>query len=85
MKQMTQQQALAVLTDELNHSRQHLNEKGKHPDFYKEYGEYVNALEVAIDDIKKIEQIKKFFITHNPMNSLELMCIHDIISGENQE
>ena len=74
MKQMTQQQALAVLTHELDVSRQHLDQS-----------DYVNALAVAIDDIKKIEQIKKFFITHNPMNSLELMCIHDIISGENQE
>ena len=44
--------ARTVLTEELNHTRQHLEQKGKSPEFYQELGEYCEALEVAINAIK---------------------------------
>ena len=45
----------------------------------------VEALKIGIDSIKKIESIKRFCEKHKHLDSLELMCIMDIINGEDQE
>ena len=45
----------------------------------------VEALKIGIESIKKVESIKRFCEKHKHLDSLELMCIMDIINGENQE
>ena len=45
----------------------------------------VEALKIGIESIKKVESIKRFCEKHKHLDSLELMCIMDIINGEDQE
>ena len=47
--------------------------------------EYGQALDLAIKALEIVESIKSFIRKHNALDSLELMCIKDIINGENEE
>ena len=49
---MTAKKAIKILSEEFEHTRLHLQEKGKAPEFYKELGEYCDALWYAICCIK---------------------------------
>ena len=50
---MTPQKAIKILSEELHHSCFHLNESGKAPQFYKEMGDYCEALLYAIRCIQR--------------------------------
>lgn len=52
---MTIHRAVEVLQDELMHTRQHLQFKGKADVYYKELGEFANALEIAISALQRQE------------------------------
>lgn len=52
---MTIHRAIEVLQDELKHTRQHLQFRGKADAYYKELGEFANALEIAILALQKQE------------------------------
>ena len=41
-----------------------------------------DAIDEAIKAIKTVEKIKAYIKKHNALDSLELMCIKDIINGE---
>ena len=43
------------------------------------------AVKIGIESINKIESIHRFCVKRGHINSLELMCIMDIINGEDQE
>lgn len=45
-----------VLTDELDHTLQHLQDKDMHPDYYKELGEYADALKYALFAIVYVKE-----------------------------
>ena len=49
---MTAKKAIKILSEEFEHTRLHLQEKGKAPEYYKELGEYCDALWYAICCIK---------------------------------
>lgn len=53
---MTKTEAIDILSDELRHTRFHLQEKGKAPEFYKELGDYCDALDLAIKALEQPEQ-----------------------------
>jgi hypothetical protein len=43
------------------------------------------SVRIGIESINKVESIKRFCDKHKHLDSLELMCIMDIINGEFQE
>lgn len=45
---MTNKEAIEILTEELDHTEQHLNFVGKAPDYYEELGKYCEAVRKAI-------------------------------------
>ena len=52
---METKEAISILGDELKHCRQHLQFKGKEDAYYKELGDLVSALEIAILALNKQE------------------------------
>ena len=50
---INRQAAIDILSEELDHTCLHLQEKGKAPEFYQELGDYCDALKLAIDALKK--------------------------------
>lgn len=45
---MTPKDAIKILEDELDHTRHHLMEKGKDPEYYEEMGQFAEAMEIGI-------------------------------------
>ena len=45
---MTPKDAIKILEDELDHTRHHLMEKGKDPEYYEELGQFAEAMEKGI-------------------------------------
>ena len=43
------------------------------------------AFDLAIKALETVDKIKAYIKKHNALDSLELMCIKDIINGENEE
>lgn len=53
-KKMTNEKAIDILSEELDHTVFHLkNGKWKAPDYYRELSDYRDALQLAIDALKK--------------------------------
>lgn len=52
---MTRNEAISILNDELKHCREHLKWPDKAPAYYKEMGDYCDALETAIKALKEPE------------------------------
>jgi hypothetical protein len=50
---MKVENAINILSDELNHIRHHLTEKGKHPEYYMELEAIAGALEMGIEALRK--------------------------------
>lgn len=48
--------AINILSDELDHTRHHLMEKGKDPEYYTELSQFATALEIGIAALKKEEK-----------------------------
>lgn len=49
---MTPKDAIKILEDELDHTRHHLMEKGKDPEYYEELGQFAEAMEKGIAALK---------------------------------
>ena len=47
--------------------------------------ELSQALDLAIKALEIVDSINAFLRKHNALDSMELMCIKDIINGEKQE
>lgn len=56
MSDMTRADAIKILADELNHTKQHLKFKNKAEDYYKELQDIADALKIAINSLKIDEQ-----------------------------
>ena len=53
MAEMRIENAIEILSDELDHIHHHLTEKGKHPEYYMELESIANALEMGIEALRK--------------------------------
>lgn len=53
MADMRIENAIEILSDELDHIRHHLTEKGKHPEYYTELELIANAIEMGIEALRK--------------------------------
>lgn len=53
MAEIKIENAIEILSDELDHTRHHLTEKGKHPEYYTELESIANALEMGIEALRK--------------------------------
>ena len=53
---MPAEKAEKVLTDELDHTLLHLQDKDMHPDYYKELGEYADAIKYALFAIGYVKE-----------------------------
>ena len=47
--------------------------------------ELAQALDLSIKSLEIVDRIKAYIKKHNALDSLELMCIKDIINGECEE
>lgn len=49
------------------------------------FEKYYEAFDLAIKALETVDKIKAYIKKHNALDSLELMCIKDIINGECEE
>lgn len=56
---MTNELAIKILDEELRHTKVHLKDSGKAPEYYEELGNYEKALVRAIEAIYFMEEHQK--------------------------
>lgn len=49
---MDKEKAIEILSDELKHTKQHMEFRGKAPEYYQEMADIAEALQMAIDALK---------------------------------
>lgn len=58
---MSNEEAIEVLKEELDHTEQHLNFVGKAPDYYEELGKYCEAVRMAINALNENERLSLLY------------------------
>jgi dynactin complex subunit len=58
---MTNEEAIKILKEELDHTEQHLNFKNKAPEYYEELGAYCDAVRIAINALKENERLSLLY------------------------
>ena len=77
---MTNKEAIKILEEECRHTENHLKEPNKAPEYYEELGNYVKALDRAIEALHGIASRVMDPIRELPLSPLMLEKIDDAVS-----